>query len=171
LKGKQIARRRARGAFVFTIIRHPLERIRAVVARIAAEEDAPEGLEGLSDLLRERYGATGAAETDFDAFLSFVEDNIAGRTAAPYHPAWAPQAELLAAYAAHTPIDFVARAETIEEDAAWIAKRLGLAEKGLAATLREAFAPPLAPEPSPGQLARIEAIYADDYARLGYKPG
>ncbi|MEL7463557.1 MAG: sulfotransferase family 2 domain-containing protein [Pseudomonadota bacterium] len=165
VKGKQIERRRKRGAFVFSVIRHPVDRIRAVFAEMVVGGAAPEGLEGLGDLLRERYGAP-----DFDAFLSFVEDNIAGRTAAPYHPAWAPQADLLAAYAAETPVDFVARAETIADDAAWIAKRLGLQAGALAGVLEAGLAPPSGPDLSPAQIARIEAIYARDYARLGYKP-
>ena len=44
LKPKQIARRRARGGFVFSFIRHPADRIRAVFMRYLREKGAPETL-------------------------------------------------------------------------------------------------------------------------------
>ncbi|MEO1612874.1 MAG: sulfotransferase family 2 domain-containing protein, partial [Pseudomonadota bacterium] len=161
----------ARGAFVFTLIRDPADRIRAVFSDVTSGALATEGLEGLGDLLRERYGATGEPGADFDAFLDFVEDNIEGRTAAPYHPAWAPQSDLLAAYAAETPVDFIARAKTVEDDVGVIFARLGLVGDGLATALRDALSAPLTPELTSPRRERIERIYARDYARLGFRTG
>lgn len=171
LKPKQIARRRARGAFVFSFVRRPADRIRAVFQRFVRDGDAPDNLSGLQALLRNGYGADGTDGGDFDAFLNFIDDNLAGRTAAPYHPAWAPQADLLAAYAAETPVDFIGRAERVAEDAKYVLARLGLADHTLVAALAESFAQPLTPQLTPEREARIRAVFAVDYERLGYKPG
>ena len=88
---------------------------------------------------------------------------------AGFHSAWAPQADLLAAYAAETPVDFIGRAERVGADAAYILERLGLADDGLTAQLSEAFAAPLAPDLDPETEARIERIFGADYDKLGYK--
>lgn len=169
IKAKQIERRRARGTFVFSLIRHPADRIREVFARFARGEEAPDGLR---EALVTLYGASPRldVEADFDAFLAFVADSARGRTATAHHPAWAAQADLLAAYAEETPIDFVARAERIGEDAPYILDRLGVADPDGALTkaLGEALARPEAPALTPEREAKISEIYARDYARLGY---
>ena len=174
LKGKQIERRRGRGSFVFSLIRHPADRIRDVYMRFVFGGEAPEGLERLRATLIADYGAPAdmTAETGFDAFLDFVGDAIAGRIAAPYHPAFAPQSDLLAAYAAETAVDFVARAETIAEDAAWIAGKLGHGDRGeaLVSALEAALIPPETPAMTPERETRVREIFAKDYGRLGYKP-
>lgn len=171
LKGKQVERRRARGTFVFSLIRHPADRIREVFVRFAKGTAAPDWLR---ETLIARYGASPGLDEDgdFDAFLAFVADNIAGRTPGDYHPEWAPQSELLAIYAEETPVDFVARAERIGEDAPYILSRLGVPDPDgeVTATLAAALKRPETPRLTPDREERICEIYARDYARLGYKP-
>lgn len=171
LKPQQVERRRSRGAFVFSVIRDPADRIRVVFNRFARREDAPEGLR---ETLVGRYGASPdlVVDGDFDAFLHFVEDSIRGRAPSPYLPAWAPQAELLAAYARETPVDFVARAERIGEDAPYLLDRLGAPDPdgAVAAKLVAALTRPETPPLTAARAARIAEIYARDYARLGYAP-
>lgn len=183
LKVKHIERRRKRGAFIFTFIRHPAERARDVfLRRIAGEGDG--AIPALQTLLERDYRAPSPREmaaseaarlAGFDAFLSFVADNLAGRTAFETAPDWIPQSALIAAYAEEAPIDFVGRIERLEEDAAYILNRLGAGARDLAPRLaahlgKRAAAWPTAAWLTPEREDRIHEIFGRDYARLGYAP-
>ncbi|MEM7525324.1 MAG: sulfotransferase family 2 domain-containing protein [Pseudomonadota bacterium] len=177
LKQAQAERRRRRGAFVFSIVRHPATRLRDVFERLVLQSGASPFGDVREALVRD-YGAPDAAicltsrdaaGESFDAFMRFVEDSLANRAAAPLHPAWAPQATLLAAYGEVCPIDFIARAERIEADAAYVLQRLGVEDDGaLASALRaEAEAPSLI-EMTEAREAAARHVHALDFNRLGF---
>ena len=141
LKGAHIARRRRRGGFVFTFLRHPALRAEDVFRRriVAA---GPGTFTAVQTLLNEQYEApsqaemardAAACEAGFDAFITFIADNLAGRTAMREDPSWALQTALLAEYAREAPPDFIGRCERAEEDAAFVLHRLGVEDKGGAA--------------------------------------
>ncbi len=183
LKPGQLERRRGRGGFVFSFVRDPAARIWEVYQGRILHGADPAFDDARRVMIRD-YGAPSvpAMQTDpaaraagFDAFLSFVADNMAGRTAAPQDPAWAPQSLLIAAYAEETPPDFVGRLERAEADLGYVLGRLNVPDDGrLAASVVSALAArmtvPLADVMTPARAARIHEIYARDYRRLGYPP-
>lgn len=181
LKDAHIARRRRRGGFVFTFLRHPALRAEDVFRRriVATGEGT---FTAVQALLTDQYDAptqadmardTAAQEVGFDAFIAFIGDNLAGRTAMREDPAWAPQTAMLAEYAHEAPPDFIGRCERAEEDGAYVLHRLGVNDA--TGALVKGFARDLAPEGAGGLVtprreARLAEIYARDYARLGYTP-
>lgn len=181
LKGAHIARRRRRGGFVFTFIRHPALRAEDVFHRrvVAGGKHA---LTSVQALLAEQYGApsqaemardAAAREVGFDAFIAFIGDNLAGRTAIREDALWASQTGLLAEYAREAPPDFIGRCENAAQDGAFVLSRLGVGD--MTGALAQEFASDVAPEGAGGLItpireARLMEIYARDYARLGYMP-
>jgi len=180
-KEKHLIRRRWRGAFVFSFVRHPAERLHDVFLRRIARENAGDFTMIQMMMARDHGGPTvqdmalsaEALLAGFDAFISFVEDNLSGRTALKPDKVWSPQTTLLANYARETPLDFIGRFERLEEDAAYVLSRLGvtadhLVPRLVAATERAETILPRAHWLTLAREERIRAIYQRDYQRLGY---
>lgn len=181
LTDAHIARRRRRGGFAFTFIRQPALRVLDVFQRriVATGEGT---FTAIRDFLASDYGAPSAVElaesedahgAGLDAFISFIEDNLAGRTAVREDTTWALQTGLLADFARETPVDFVGRCERAQEDGAYVLGRIGVTDEGgalarkLANRLKIEGADVLV---TPARERRLREIYARDYARLGYEP-
>ena len=181
MKEKHLVRRRWRGAFIFSFVRHPAERLHDVfIRRIArAEGDAYTMVQMM--MARDHRGpgpGEMAASPDallagFDAFISFVEANLGGRTALRVDPAWTPQSTLLSAYARETPLDFVGRIERLEDDLTFVLSRLKAPPIDLAPKLTASLSRIEAELPKSVWLTRereerIKKVFERDYARLGY---
>lgn len=176
--GERILHRwRLRGATVFTFARHPEARLRAVFAhRILNPKE--KGMDAARAEMSRLYGAPALEEirrsdearsAGFGAFLEFIADNLAGRSAAPTSLAWAPQTMLLKSLSAEFPVDFVGRVEQGERDARMLLERAGVPDPGpVAAAFGARAAAADGPAPTPGQAARIRSLYAEDYSRFGY---
>lgn len=181
LKEKHLVRRRWRGAFVFSFVRHPATRLLDVfIRRIArAEGDA---YSMVQMMLAQDHRGPGPGEmtsspeallAGFDAFISFVGANLGGRTALRVDPAWTPQSTLLAAYVRETPLDFIGRIERLEDDLSFVLARLNappvdLAPKLTASLKRIEEELPRSIWLTRAREARIRKIFERDYARLGY---
>lgn len=181
LKEKHLLRRRWRGAFVFSFIRHPAERLHDVfIRRIArAEGDAYTMVQMM--MARDHRGpgpgemtsSTEALLAGFDAFISFVEANLSGRTALRVDPAWTPQSTLLASYTRETPLDFTGRIENLDEDLPFVMSRIAAPPIDLAPKLKASLARIEEELPKSVWLTReretrIRKMFERDYARLGY---
>lgn len=183
LQAQHLDRRRRRGGFVFTFIRHPAARLHDVFMRRIARR-APGAFEDVQMLLARDYRGPGPEEmadseearaAGFDAFLGFIEDNLAGRTALRVDPAWTPQSTLIARYAEETPIDFIGRFDRLARDAAYVLERAGASGPALdlPAKLEAHLARFTGDWPIERWLTkereqRLMDIYARDYARLGF---
>lgn len=181
MKEKHLTRRRWRGAFIFSFVRHPAERLHDVfIRRIArAEGDA---YSMVQMMMARDYRGPGPGEmasspdamlAGFDAFIRFVESNLGGRTALRVDPAWTPQSTLLAAYARETPVDFVGRVERLDDDLQFVLSRMKASPIELAAKLKGSLARvedemPKAVWLTRERETRIRKIFERDYARLGY---
>ncbi len=181
MKEKHLTRRRWRGAFIFSFVRHPAERLHDVfIRRIArAEGDA---YMMVQMMMARDYRGPGPGEmtsspkallAGFDAFISFVDSNLGGRTALRVDPAWTPQSTLLAAYARETPLDFIGRVERLDEDLPFALSRMKAPPIDIAAKLKGSLARVEDEMPKSVWLtrereARIRKIFERDYARLGY---
>ena len=181
LREGHVERRRGRGGFVFSFIRHPAERIHDVFLRRIARVDGGVFAQAQMHMARDYRAPTPgememsaeARSAGFDAFLNFIEDNLAGRTQAQVDPAWTPQSTLLAQYAVETPVDFIGRCERLDADLAYIAARIAAPADGLAQKIESQFRRqsehwPLSAWLTPEREARLRRIYERDYARLGY---
>ncbi len=181
MKDKHLIRRRWRGAFVFSFVRHPAERLHDVfIRRIAhAESDAYTMVQMM--MARDYQGpgpgemasSTDALLAGFDAFISFVESNLSGKTALRVDPAWTPQSTLLAEYARETPLDFIGRIERLDEDLSFVLSRIkspsiDLVPKLTASLARVADELPKSIWLTRDRETRIRQIFERDYARLGY---
>ena len=181
MKEKHLIRRRWRGAFVFSFVRHPAERLHDVfIRRIArAEGDAYTMVQMM--MARDHRGpgpgemasSPDALLAGFDAFISFVEANLGGRTALRVDPAWTPQSTLLSLYAQETPLDFTGRIERLEDDLAFVLARLSAPPVDIAPKLRASLSRIEDEMPKTHWLTRerevrIRKIFERDYARLGY---
>ena len=181
LKAKHLIRRRWRGAFAFSFARHPAERILDVyLRRILRAEDGAYTMVQMA-IARDYGGPSPEAiqQTEralvegFDAFLRFVEDNLAGRTAIRVDPAWTPQSTLLAEFGRETPLDFIGRVERLDEDVAFVLGRVKAPIHDLAHKIRASFEKVEDGLPRRAWLTRdreekIKSIFERDYARLGY---
>lgn len=181
MKEKHLTRRRWRGAFIFSFVRHPAERLHDVfIRRIArAEGDA---YTMVQMMMARDYRGPGPGEmasspaallAGFDAFISFVESNLGGRTALRVDPAWTPQSTLLAAYARETPMDFIGRVERLDEDLQFALSRMKAPPIDFAAKLKGSLARVEDEMPKSVWLTReretrIRKIFERDYSRLGY---
>lgn len=160
IKRHHLARRRRRGAFIFTFTRHPAARLLDAFARLEVDS----AFETARVAIARDYGAR-----DFDAFLSFVADNLAGRTSAPSHPAWIPQSTLLAAHSAEAPLDFIGRVEDAAAGASTLLMRFGLGPAPeIVARFAACFSAP--PRLTATQEARLFSIYESDYQKFSYTP-
>lgn len=181
MKKKHLIRRRWRGAFVFSFIRHPAERLHDVFIRRIAQADA--GAYSMVQMMMARdyrgpgpgemMSSTDALLTGLDAFISFVESNLSGHTALRVDPAWTPQSTLLALYARETPIDFIGRIENLDDDLSFVLSRMKsppieLAPKLKASLERIGHEMPKSIWLTRERETRIRKIYERDYARLGY---
>ena len=181
MKEKHLIRRRWRGAFIFSFVRHPAERLHDVfIRRIArAEGDAYTMVQMI--MARDHRGpgpgematSPDALLAGFDAFISFVEANLGGRTALRVDPAWSPQSTLLAAYARETPLDFIGRVERMDDDLAFVTARMKAPPVDFAPKLKVSLTRVEGELPKHNWLTRdretrIRKIFERDYARLGY---
>lgn len=181
MKDKHLTRRRWRGAFIFSFVRHPAERLHDIfIRRIArAEGDA---YTMVQMMMARDYRGPGPGEmtsspdallAGFDAFISFVESNLGGRTALRIDPAWTPQSTLLAAYARETPMDFVGRVEHLDDDLQFVLSRMKAPPMELTMKLKASLARVEDEMPKAAWLTRdretrIRKIFERDYDRLGY---
>lgn len=182
LKSLHVTRRKRRGGLVFTFVRHPATRLVDVFLRKVLK---PQGrvFDDLAHLLTISYKAppltsmrndAKAQKAGFSAFLTFIQDNLAGRTAMPVDPSWAPQTDLLRAYCDETPVDFIGRVESITTDATYVLGRAGVENPDqycakLASRMGQ-FADAGALERLLTSAAEnhIYSVYAKDYDSLGY---
>ena len=156
----------------FTVLRHPLVRAHDAFCRHILPV-GPGSYPQLRATMIRRYrlplppegpGAdydADAHRAGFAAFLGFLKGNLAGQTAIRVDPAWCTQAQALAGYAELAPPDHVLREETLEDELAQLARRVGI----------DAAAPPPA-ERAPGPVAladiydaELEALARDAYQR------
>ncbi len=181
MKEKHLVRRRWRGAFIFSFVRHPVERLQDVFIRRIARAEGDAYTMAQMMMARDHRGPGPGEMTSspeamlagFDAFISFVEANLSGRTALRVDPAWTPQSTLLAAYARETPLDFIGRIERLDEDFAFVMSRLAAPPVDLAPKLKASLARIDGEMPKSAWLSReretrIHKIFERDYARLGY---
>ncbi|MGB1212279.1 MAG: sulfotransferase family 2 domain-containing protein [Pikeienuella sp.] len=180
LNEAHIARRRRRGGFAFSFIRHPALRALDVFQRrfVATGEGT---FPSILEVLIQRYGAPDAAKmfedraafgVGFDAFIAFIADNLAGRTSVREDPSWASQVALLAAFAREAPVDFTGRCERAVEDITYVLSRLGVDDPhgALARKTADELTVTAGEVITPARERRLLEIYAEDYARLGYSP-
>lgn len=188
-----LARRMAEGRLgtLLTVTRHPLERAARTFhdkilasdrgafepVRRALVETCGVELPPAAAVQRRDRAALAAIGYDLAAhrralagFLTFLRDNLAGRTAIPAAPVWLPQSVHIAALAAVMPPTLIVPEPWLPKAGAFLRAVMGI-ETGRNAILR--MPPPIplfdAPElwtEELGDLAR--AAYPEDHARLGY---
>lgn len=183
LQARHVERRRWRGAFVFSFVRDPAERIYDVFCKRIARIDGGV-FTSVQMLIAQDYRAPTPAEmassneahrAGFSAFLNFAQDNLAGRTQMRIDPAWTPQSNLLAHYSKETPVDFIGRFERLESDIEYVFSRIGARSSiaGDAGIVASHFQKAEDRSPGGGQISnaqyeKIRHIFQRDYARLGY---
>jgi hypothetical protein len=144
-----------RGRHSFTAIRQVLERDWGL--RTPAADEAP-------SLEHQRE--------NFDAFLRFVEANLAGETDIRRDPHWCPQGPMLVQYRQHLKIDVVGKVENFAADMALVLHKAGVRRipdvqwrPWRTAPAPHSFEAVLTPELQ----ARLDGLYGGDYRHLGYR--
>jgi hypothetical protein len=175
-----IGRQIAQGALVFTFVREPARRLFACFVDKVMGPETPRFLPVRRALVR-HWGLRPATagerpslaefRANFEAFLSFVEANLAGRTHVPLFSHWTPQTTMLSQFKKHLRIDVVGRMESFQADMAHILHRSG------ARRLPDLSVRPWLNAPPPhafeevvdaALLQRIERLYEPDYVHLKY---
>ncbi|MGB0505111.1 MAG: sulfotransferase family 2 domain-containing protein [Pikeienuella sp.] len=182
LKPLHVTRRKRRGGLVFTFVRHPATRLVDVFLRRLLEPKS-RVFDDLGHLLTLSYQAPSAVEmrndanaqkAGFDAFLTFIADSLAGRTAMRIDPSWAPQVDLLKAYGDKAPVDFIGRIESLTSDARYVLSRAGAENADALCTRLTTHLDRFSSSGAQGRLLtlaterRIYQLYARDYDGLGY---
>jgi Sulfotransferase family len=123
------------GALVFTFVRDPGRRIYACLCAILSQQVSPV-FQAVRDALLQDWGVRVALpgqalpleqqRENFEAFVAFVEANLAGATTVPRRPHWCPQAPMLDHYRKFLRIDVVGRVENFTADMAQVLHRAGV---------------------------------------------
>ncbi len=170
-------KRTHKGHRSFTVLRHPLARAHSVFCdKILAT--GPGSYPKIRRILVRKYKLdlpdddADWGQDDhykaFSAFLNFVKGNLAGQTGVRVDSSWCSQIAALQGFGGFVPPDYVFREETLEQDVAMIAERLGMSSVDL----------PAASEPEQGfSLAAIyddaleqlcKSVYQRDYLMFGF---
>ncbi|GIX15787.1 MAG: hypothetical protein KatS3mg118_3746 [Paracoccaceae bacterium] len=174
----QAEARKGRIGSVVALTRHPFARIHAAFRDCIAWPDGKGFPRIRAALVRDhglalpgpdRAGDIAAHRAAFAAFLSFLEDNLAGRSTIRIDPVWAPQVDCLRALAAVLPVTLVLRPGQGAEAGRFLRRvhRLGQADD----RLLDAGGPGRlvdAAEIWTPELGRAVArLYPDDHALVG----
>ncbi|WP_374568522.1 sulfotransferase family 2 domain-containing protein [Ideonella sp.] len=176
-----ITRQIRSGALIFTFVRHPGRRAYACFT----EKIAQTGRNSFAEVRRALQSDWGLRlpgvdeptplelqRENFEAFLRFVEANLAGDTEIRRDPHWSPQTPMLAHYRKHLKIDVVGRVEAFAAEMAVILHRAGVRRIPDVRwrPWRHAVVPYSYDEViTPALQERLERIYERDFRHLGYQ--
>lgn len=154
---KEANPRKFRAYFKFAFVRDPLDRV----------------LSGYNYLRAGGNGVEDRAIAEFlepyDTFESFVEACLV-KGSMIHHPVFRPQSWFLSDWRGNLQVDFLGRFESLDQDFASVASRLGLLGP-LPVTNRSAkVGAASAREVSPHVRQLVARVYAEDYRLFGYEP-
>lgn len=142
--------------FKFAFVRAPLDRA------LSGYNYLRSGGNGSGDLEVVRF------LEDYDTFESFVTGCLQNGFMI-HHPVFRPQSWFLCDWKGDLMVDFLGRFESLDEDFATVAHRLGL-DASLPVINQSAPAKE-APVVSPAVREVLSRVYAEDYRLFGYEPG
>jgi hypothetical protein len=176
-----ITRQIRSGAVIFTFVRHPGRRAYACFTEKIAQTGRNSFAEVRRALQRDwglRLPGTDEStplelqRENFEAFLRFVEANLAGDTEIRQDPHWSPQTPMLVHYRKHLKIDVVGHVENFAAEMAVILHRAGVRRIPDVRwrPWRHAVVPYSYDEViTPALQERLERIYERDFRHLGYQ--
>lgn len=172
-------KRKHQGHRSFTVLRHPVARAySAFCDRILSTADGRYAR--IRNTLKKRYDIPlPAGETDpdydlavhqqaFEAFLEFLQINLAGQTAIRVDPAWGTQAQAMQGFGDFCLPDFVFREAELTVQLPELAARLGYAQAPVpgVASGKAPFA--LSEVYNASIEAKVSGIYQRDYMMFGF---
>jgi hypothetical protein len=166
----------------FTFVRHPLSRAYSCFNEKVYHQ-SPYSFRGLrNSFLNQKYklifpekNAIYSIEQhsgNFEKFLFFIRDNMAGKTQYRKDAHWLPQTQLLNKFQKYTAIDYIGRVERFREGIRYVLNSIGVNDSEYLSQIKcnEGDPPPFSyKEILNDRILKLgHEIYESDFVKLGY---